>query len=123
MLLTAIHVSIGQFTPHSREFTGPYDPYLYNVNWHRLRTEKHFGTPRWDSILCEQGKQIYQIREIKHEEMDTYGENGYTLPADSPGHFFKNSFIFVIGYLNKLEMYMSIEYLLRYGSNLVTLAS
>ena len=45
------------------------------------------------------------------------------LPAGSLGHFFKNSFIFVIGYLNKLVMYMSIEYLLMYGSNLVTFAS
>ena len=37
--------------------------------------------------------------------------------------FFKNSFIFVIGYLNKLVMYISIEFLLMYGSNLVTFAS
>ena len=50
-------------------------------------------------------------------------DNNDRLSAGSPGHLFKNSFIFVIGYLNKLVMYMSIEYLLMYGSNLVTFAS
>ena len=90
---------------------------INNKGFSTFSLKANFGISPW----------VKKQRKIFIDRLDTadgaessiisYRENtDHRLPAGSPGHLFKNSFIFVIGYLNKLVMYMSIEYLLMYGS-------